>query len=40
MGVEMLCEVAFSPLGYRVCQRWQEQGIGEEYLRIEEEMGR
>lgn len=40
MGVELLCEVAFSPLGYRVCLRWQEQGIGEEYVRFEEEMGR
>lgn len=40
MAVELLCEAAFSPLGYRICRRWQEEGVGEEYLKFEEEMGR
>ncbi len=40
MGVELLCEVVFSPVGYRVCRRWQEQGVGAAYLKFEEEMGR
>lgn len=40
MAVELLCEAAFSPLGYRICRRWQEEGVGEAYLKFEEEMGR
>lgn len=30
---ELLCEVIFSPLGYRVAKRWKEENVGEEYLR-------
>ena len=29
---ELLCEVIFSPIGYRVVKRMEEQNIGKEYL--------
>ena len=29
---ELLMEVAFSPLGYRITKRWQEEKVGEQYL--------
>ena len=32
MLVELLCEAAFSPLGYLVCKRWQKDNLGREYL--------
>ena len=31
--VELVCEIIWSPLGYRVCRSWELRGIGEEYLR-------
>ncbi len=31
--VELLCEVIFSPMGYRIACSWQEDGVGEAYLR-------
>lgn len=39
MGVELLCQVIFSPLGYRVCRRWKEKGVGREYLEYGKEDG-
>lgn len=30
--VELLCEVVFSPIGYRVSNRWKNEGVGNEYL--------
>ncbi len=33
---ELLMEVFFSPIGYRVTRRWQELGIGREYLDYKE----
>lgn len=30
--IELVCEVIFSPLGYRIVKRWEEQGIGNAYL--------
>lgn len=32
MLVELLCEAAFSPLGYFVCRKWKERGAGKEYF--------
>lgn len=29
---ELLCEIIFSPLGYKVSKNWQELGVGKEYL--------
>lgn len=30
--IELLCEVVFSPLGYRVSLRWDNDEVGKEYL--------
>lgn len=30
---ELLCEVLFSPLGYRVSKKWSEDNVGEAYLK-------
>lgn len=32
MLVELLCELIFSPLGFRISERWKRDGIGAEYL--------
>lgn len=29
---ELLCEVVFSPLGYKVCKKWEKHNVGCEYL--------
>ncbi len=33
---ELLCEIAFSPLGYWFTERWRRDGVGEEYIRYRE----
>ena len=30
--VELLCQVVFSPIGYKVANKWKQAGIGQEYL--------
>lgn len=30
--VELLMEVVISPFGYKVCKKWQTEGVGREYL--------
>lgn len=30
--VELLCEVIFSPIGYRVCKKWDSENVGAAYL--------
>ena len=35
---ELLCEVIFSPLGYRVSQQWESEGVGQQYLRYAAEV--
>ena len=30
--MELLCEVVFSPLGYRVSENWEKENVGEQYL--------
>ena len=35
---ELLCEVIFSPLGYRVSQQWESEGVGKQYLRYAAEL--
>lgn len=34
MLVELLCEAIFSPIGYRICKRWQAEGRGRDYLEL------
>ena len=31
-AAELIMEILFSPLGYRILMRWKEQSVGEEYL--------
>ena len=31
-GVELACEVVFSPIGYFVCKNWRKNDIGREYF--------
>ena len=37
--VELLCEVIFSPIGYRVSKNWEKTGVGEEYIAYVKENG-
>lgn len=30
--VELLCEVVFSPLGYRVSKKWEKEKVGQQYI--------
>ena len=30
--IELLCEIIFSPFGYRICKKWQTEGVGKDYL--------
>lgn len=34
--VELICQVIFSPLGYKVAEKWRKQNIGSEYLKLME----
>lgn len=30
--IELLCEVIFSPFGYKICKKWQTEGVGKDYI--------
>ena len=30
--IELFCEMIFSPIGYKMCQIWEKEGVGQEYL--------
>lgn len=32
--MELLCEVALSPIGYKMTKSWQKEGVGNEYIRF------
>lgn len=32
MGFELLCEVVFSPIGFKVSKGWVKDGVGQDYL--------
>ena len=32
MLVELVCEAAFAHLGYFICKKWKERGVGKEYF--------
>ena len=34
--VELLCEVIFSPIGYKVCKRWEDENVGAAYIKGKE----
>lgn len=29
---ELLCEIVFSPLGYKVCKKWEKHNVGSDYI--------
>ena len=33
---ELIMEILFSPIGYRMTQRWKQQSVGREYLEHKE----
>jgi len=33
-GVELFCQIVFSPIGYKIAEKWRVQGIGNEYLEM------
>lgn len=35
---ELVSEIAFSPIGFRVCSKWEANGVGEDYVSIKENM--
>ena len=35
---ELLAEVLFSPIGYHVCKKWEEDGIGNDYFAFRESL--
>lgn len=37
---ELIMEIAFSPIGYRISKRWQEESVGKEYLEHIQKRGR
>ncbi len=38
MMVELLLEVLFSPLGYRICENWRAKNVGKEYFALKGEL--
>ena len=35
---ELMAEVLFSPIGYHVCKKWEEEGIGNDYFAFRESL--
>ena len=35
--IELVCEIIFSPIGYRVCKKWDAQNVGSAYIDREKE---
>ena len=33
MAIELVCEGVFAVFGYRICEKWQKNKVGEEYLK-------
>ena len=33
-GVELMCEVVFSPIGYKIVRKWEQEDIGIEYINL------
>ena len=36
-SLELVMEIIYSPIGYFVCKKWKEQGVGEDYFKYIEE---
>ena len=37
--MELLCEVVFSPMGYRVSENWEREQVGEQYIQYRAKAG-
>lgn len=37
-GMELLSEVIFSPIGFKVCKRWEAEKVGNRYINVVEEI--
>ena len=37
-GMELLSEVVFSPIGFKVCKRWEAEKVGSQYINVIEEI--
>lgn len=37
MVIELLCQVVFSPVGFRIAERWRKNNVGQEYVDLVEE---
>ena len=37
-GMELLSEVIFSPIGFKVCKRWEAEKVGSQYINVIEEI--
>lgn len=35
--MELLFEILFGPIGYRICKNWERENVGEQYIRYREE---
>lgn len=35
--MELLCEIVFSPFGYKICRYWEKNGIGNPYIQFKAE---
>ena len=36
MVAELLCELAFAPLGFKMCRQWKKQNVGQHYFEFKE----
>lgn len=34
--VELICQIIFSPIGYKVAEKWRKENVGEEYIKMME----
>ena len=32
--VELIMEIIFSPIGYKITRKWKEENVGKEYLEL------
>lgn len=37
-GMELLSEIIFSPIGFKVCKRWEAEKVGNQYINVIEEI--
>lgn len=36
MVAELICELVFTPLGFKVCNKWKQQNVGQHYFEFKE----